>query len=180
MIPMRSIDRLAFTIGLLLPAMTLPAAEQAQRPRKKLPRWEQGLPGITDGIRLARALDGSAEEAAGIIARRRTAGTLRNLAVNPSFEHDRIDGEMPEKYSDWATAGAPPGYYVWQDGRSAKGTYSWDRAVGCDSRSSVKAERVTYGSLIQKLAVRPGDWYAAEAQCLLCKAVLSFSEEACV
>jgi len=133
---------------------------------RKLPLWEQGLPGITDGIRLARALDGSAEEAARIIARRRAAGTLKNLAANPSFEHDRIQGAMPEKFSDWATDGAPPGYYVWQDAGGPKGTYSWDRTVGCDSRSSVKVERVRYGSLIQKVAVRPGDWYGAEAQCL--------------
>jgi len=133
---------------------------------KELPLWEQGMPGITAGIRLARSLDGSAEEAAKIIAERRAAGTLTNLAVNPGFEHDRIEGVVPEGASDWATGGAPPGYYVWQDDNSPKGTYSWDRTVGCDSSSSVKVERVTYGSLIQKLAVRPGDWYVAEARCL--------------
>lgn len=130
---------------------------------QKLPLWEQGLPGITNGIRLARDPLAAARR---IIAERRTAGTLRNLALNPGFEEDRVAGAPPEKFADWEERGAPPGYYVWQSSSDPKGTYSWDRTFGCESKSSVKAERVTYGSLIQKCEAKPGEWYAIEADCL--------------
>jgi len=130
-----------------------------------LPQWEEGIPGITDGIRLARCLSGTPADLERLIDARRTAGTLHNLAVNPGFEDDVIKETTGDKQPDWDGKAVAPGYSTWQD-RKSKGTYSLDRGVGCASDRSLKADRVAYGSLIQTLKVQTGDIYAAEAQCL--------------
>ena len=130
-----------------------------------LPSWEQGMPGITDAIRVVRDPMGAARK---MVADRRAAGELNNLAVNPGFEDKEVAQTHGAKSPDGDKAPLLPGFYTWQDDKAPKGSYSWDRTSGLRSASSVKVEGVTSGNLFQSLKVKPGDWYAVEARCL-CK-----------
>ena len=113
--------------------------------------WEEALPGITRAIAYVRDPLSAAQ---GELARLRAAGTLTNLARDANFTRpaSQKEGALPAEFS------------AWQDEKSSSGKFAWDAAVG---DGSARALAVRWGCFLQSHAVKPGETYAVQADCLL-------------
>jgi len=58
--------------------------------------------------------------------------------------------------------GPPAGWLAWQS-ENSKGTFTWDREVGCADKGSARAGQVANGCFLQHREVAPGQVYAVRA-----------------
>ncbi len=103
--------------------------------------WEEVLPGLTRTIAAVRDPAGAAREE---IAAAKARGGLANLARNADCS--KKAGALPADFGTWQDDGS-------------KGQFSWDAEGG----GSARMAGVRHGCFIQKLKVRPGETYFAEA-----------------
>jgi hypothetical protein len=103
--------------------------------------WEETLPGLTRTIAAVRDPAGAAREE---VAQAKARGTLANLARNADCA--KKSGNLPAEFG------------TWQD-ESSKGQFAWDPEGG----GSARLTGVSNGCYIQKVKVRPGETYFAEA-----------------
>lgn len=125
-------------------------------PRPDLPKtvgqgrlWEEALPGITRAIAYTRDPLAAAKAE---LAELRKTGQLISQAKNADFRQAASPqaGSLPAEFG------------VWQDEKTAKGTFAWDAEVG---EGSGHATRVKWGCFIQGLTVKPGEEYAVQVAC---------------
>lgn len=112
--------------------------------------WEEALPGITRAIAYVWDPAQAAQEE---ILKLRAAGTLTNLARNADFA-------LPASKQERAL---PAEFSAWQDERKPTGKFAWDGSVG---GGAARASKVQWGCFIQSHAVKPGETYAVQADCL--------------
>jgi len=112
--------------------------------------WEEAMPGITWAIAYSRDPASAARDE---ITRLRVAGTLTNLGRNADFAQpaSRTEGALPADFS------------AWQDEKTPFGKFAWDAGAGS---GAARATGVRWGCFIQSHAVKPGETYAIQADCL--------------
>ena len=128
-------------------------------PRVGEKTWPAALPGSEAALRFVRDPVAFARDT---LARRKTEGTLVNLARNGSFDEETatsVDGQpIP-----WRESNPPAGWSAWQR-EGSDGRFAWDRTRGANQAGSGHAVGVADGCLLQAYHVRPGERYAVRTQ----------------
>lgn len=121
--------------------------------------WHEVLPGINEALEsvFKPATQDLQQKIASLLEDERKI----NLIENGDFSLPAEDSApLKDARADWSTQGAPAGWSIWQH-KTSKGTFTQDAGVNHSGRTggSIRISGVRNGSLIQSVAVKPGESY---------------------